>query len=133
MTVLLVAIWIFAVFVLAVIFTLVLNERQREFGILRAVGATRGKLSAIVISEAVILCATGALCGVGLVCMVIFPYRILIERVMQTAYLPPESGAAAGILTVCLALGVIIGPLASLFSAVRIGKSDALANMREGI
>jgi putative ABC transport system permease protein len=133
LTVLLVAIWVFAVFVLAIIFTLALNERQCEFGILRAIGATRRKLTAIVLTETTLLCSLGAVLGVGVVCLIVFPYSTLIERVLQTAYLPPQSVLVAAILIVCLVLGAAIGPLASLFSAARIGKSDAFANMQEGL
>ncbi|MDR2650209.1 MAG: ABC transporter permease [Clostridiales bacterium] len=133
LTVLLTAIWIFAVFVLSIIFTLALNERQREFGILRAIGATRRKLISIVLCEVSLLCGAGALAGVSAVCLIVFPYSTLIERVLQTAYLPPDSGAVAGLLIACLALGAAIGPLASLFSMARIGKNEALANLREGL
>jgi putative ABC transport system permease protein len=133
LTVLLVSVWVFAVFVLAIIFTLALNERQREFGILRAIGATRRKLTAIVLTEAVLLCSVGAIFGVGVVCLIVFPYSTLIERVLQTAYLPPQSVLVAAILIVCLILGTAIGPLASLFSAARIGKNEAFENMREGL
>ena len=133
LSVMLVAIWIFTVFVLAIIFTLALNERRREFGILRAVGATRQKLTAIIFAESALLCAAGAAIGVGVICLVIFPYNTLIERVLQTAYLPPQSSAVIALLAVCLALGTVTGPLASLFSAVRIGKNEAFANIRDGL
>ncbi|MDR0814004.1 MAG: ABC transporter permease [Oscillospiraceae bacterium] len=132
LTVLLAAIWFFAVFVLAIIFTLALNERQREFGILRAIGATRRKLTAIVITEASLLCGAGALAGVGVVCLIVFPYSTLIERTLKTAYLPPQSLVAAAILVLCGVGCAVTGPLASLFSAARIAKNEALANIQEG-
>lgn len=131
--VLLAALWVFAVFVLAIIFTLALNERQREFGILRAIGATRRKLTSIVLLEAALLCAAGAICGVGMVCLIVFPYNELIKRVLQTAYLPPQSFSVVIILLLCFLSGTVTGPLASLFSAVRIGKNEALENMQEGL
>lgn len=131
--VLLGALWVFAVFVLAIIFTLALNERQREFGILRAIGATRRKLMSIVLLEAALLCAAGAICGVGMVCLIVFPYNELIKRVLQTAYLPPQSFSVVIILLLCFLSGTVTGPLASLFSAVRIGKNEALENMQEGL
>ncbi len=131
--VLLGALWVFAVFVLAIIFTLALNERQREFGILRAIGATRRKLASIVLLEAALLCAAGAICGVGMVCLIVFPYNELIKRVLQTAYLPPQSFSVVIILLLCFLSGTITGPLASLFSAVRIGKNEALENIQEGL
>jgi putative ABC transport system permease protein len=132
LTVLLAAIWIFAVFVLAIIFTFALNERRREFGILRTIGATRRKLISIILCEASLLCGAGAFAGVSAVCLIVFPYSALIERTLQTAYLPPDSGTVAWLLAACFALGAVTGPLASLFSMAHIGKNDALANLREG-
>jgi putative ABC transport system permease protein len=133
LAVLLSALWVFAVFVLAVIFTLTLNERQREFGVLQALGATRGKLASIVLSEVALLCAGGALIGIGVVCLIVFPYSSLIESVLQTAYLPPRSLTVSVILGSCFVAGTAIGPLASLFSLARIGRSEVYENMREGL
>ncbi|MDR3270502.1 MAG: FtsX-like permease family protein [Peptococcaceae bacterium] len=132
LTVLLAAIWIVALFMLAMIFTLTLNERQREFGLLRAVGATRRKLAAIVLTESALLCGAGAAIGIAVICLIVFPYSALIERVLSTAYLAPGSSTLVFLLTACFALGVITGPLAALFSIARIGKLDVFANMREG-
>jgi putative ABC transport system permease protein len=133
LTVLLAAVWVFSFFGLAVIFVFALNERQREFGILRAIGATRRKLTAIVLTESTLLCGAGAALGIGVVCLIVFSYNTLIERVLRTVYLPLDSGAAAGLLTVCFVLDTIVGPLASLFSVARIGGNETLANIREGL
>jgi putative ABC transport system permease protein len=133
LTVLLTALWVLSVFVLAVIFTLSLNERRREFGILRAIGATRRKLTAIVLTESALLCGAGSAFGVGLVCLVVFPYSAFIKQILQTAYLPPQSASMAALLVLCFVLGAATGPLASLFSAARIGKHDAFSNMQEGL
>jgi putative ABC transport system permease protein len=133
LTFFLAAVWVFAVFALAIIFSLALNERKKEFGILRAIGATRKKLSSILFCEASLLSLAGAFCGLAFVCLVVFPYNALIERVLQTAYLPPGHLTAAAILALGFALGAAIGSVASVFSAARIGKSEVLANIREGL
>jgi putative ABC transport system permease protein len=131
LTALLIAIWILSVFLLAIIFTLALNERRREFGILRAMGATRRKLTRIALCEATILCGVGALIGIAGVCLIAFHFGARMANVLQAAYLPPNSAVFAILLAGCFALGAIIGPVASLFSAVRIGKNETFANMRE--
>jgi putative ABC transport system permease protein len=133
LAVLLVAMWAFSVSALAIIFALSLNERQREFGILRAIGATRRKLMAILLAESSILCGVGAFAGVGVICLIVFPYSALLERVMRTAYLPPQSGTFALLLVFGLLSGSIIGPLSSVFSAAIIGKNDAFVNLQEGM
>jgi putative ABC transport system permease protein len=131
LAVLLAAVWVFAVFALAIVFMLAINERRREFGILQAIGATRRKLTAIMLTEAALLCGAGALIGVSAVCLIALPFNLLIERLLQTAYLPPQSGAVLALLAACFALGAIVGPLAALLSAARIGKNDVFSNMRE--
>jgi putative ABC transport system permease protein len=133
LTALLAAIWLLSAFWLAIIFTLALNERRREFGILRAIGATRRKLTEITLCEATILCGAGALAGIAVVCLIAFPFGGRMASVLQVAYLPPDSAAFVILLVGCFALGTIIGPLASIFSAVRIGKNETFANMREGL
>jgi putative ABC transport system permease protein len=133
LTALLSAIWVFSVFVLAIMFTVALNERRREFGVLRVIGATAGKLSAIVLTEAALLCAVGAFVGIGIVCLIVFPYGALFERLMQTAFLPPEGWTIAALLIGGFLLGVAIGPLSALFSVARIMRRDAFVNLREGL
>jgi putative ABC transport system permease protein len=133
LAILLVAMWAFSVFALAIIFVLSLNERQREFGILRAIGATRQKLMAILLAESSILCGVGAFAGVSVICLIVFPYSALLERVMHTAYLPPQSGTFALLIVLGLLSGSIIGPLSSVFSAAIIGKNEAFANLQEGM
>jgi putative ABC transport system permease protein len=133
LSVLLTVIWAFAAFVLAVIFALTLNERQREFGVLRAIGATRRKLSALFICESALLSGVGAAFGVGVVCLIVTSYGAAIEHALRAAYLPPDRGAFVAILALCFVLGASVGPLASLFSVKRISGSEAFENIREGV
>ena len=125
------AMWIFAVFALAVIFVLMFNERRREFGIMRAIGATRKKLGGILLCESALLSCAGAMCGAGLACLLVFSYSPLIEHFLQTAYLPPRNFQAALIAVSGFASGTAAGPAASMFSAAIAGKSEVFENMRE--
>ena len=125
--------WIFSVFALVVIFVLMFNERRREFGILRAIGATRKKLMDILLCESALLCSGGALCGAGFACLLVFSYNPLIEHVLQTVYLPPSYLSAALIPLLGFVSGAIAGPLASFFSAGITGKNDVFASMQEAL
>ena len=49
-SILLAALWLLAVVVLAVVFAVTVNERKKEFGVYRALGATRQKLAGIVLA-----------------------------------------------------------------------------------
>ncbi|MCL2382201.1 MAG: ABC transporter permease [Treponema sp.] len=129
--VLLAAMWIFAVFALVVIFVLMFNERRREFGILRAIGATRKKLAGILLTESALLSGGGAFLGAVLAGLVVFSYNPLIGHILQTVYLPPRILSALLIVLLGFVSGSAAGPAASFLSVRITGKSEVFANMRE--
>ncbi|MFN2366819.1 MAG: ABC transporter permease [Desulfurivibrionaceae bacterium] len=56
--------WAMTLFLMGLVFAMVVNERQREFGLLRAMGATRGKMIRLIFSEAAVLSAIGSIIGI---------------------------------------------------------------------
>ena len=131
LTILLCVLWIFAVFALVVIFVLMFNERRREFGILRAIGTTRNKLMKILFCESALLSCAGALGGVILACILLFPFNPVFGHFLQTVYLPPQVLSAALIILLGFLSGAIAGPIASFFSARIAGRKEIFENMRE--
>jgi putative ABC transport system permease protein len=130
LTALMLFLWLLSVGVLAIIFTVSLNERRREFGIYRALGATRGKLYRIVLSESCAVSVAGAASGVLLLCFLVLPFAPLISRSVD-AYLQPPPSAAALIVSSTLLASFLTGPLASLCSAAAVGRASTYAVMRE--
>lgn len=93
-------------------------ERQREWGLLRAVGYQTSHLSTMVVAESAVLVAGGVLLGTGAAALAIAP--AIVER-GQT--LP------VGALAAVLAAVVVVGLLSSLFAlavAVRVPVVGAL-------
>jgi putative ABC transport system permease protein len=131
LTVLPVVLWIVLAFVLAIVFTIALNERKREFGVLRALGATRKKLAGILLTESALLSVLGAGGGILLFCMTVLPFGALIESRLGAEYLPPSALDAALLLGACFLLCAAGGPIAAALSAVRIGRAEASLVMRE--
>jgi putative ABC transport system permease protein len=56
--------WTMTLFLMGLVFAMVVNERQREFGMLRAMGATKVKLIRLILSEAAVLSGIGSSIGV---------------------------------------------------------------------
>ncbi|MDR3255000.1 MAG: ABC transporter permease [Synergistaceae bacterium] len=131
-TALMAVFWLLAVGVLAILFTVTLNERRREFGIYRALGATRRKLYEIVLSESCAVSLFGAVSGVLLLCFFVFPFAPLISRSIESAYLQPSFKVLSMILCGGLLVSFLTGPIASLGSAAVIGRMSASAVMKEG-
>ena len=55
--------WVLAVVVIALVFAMTLGERRKEMGVLRVLGATRGKLIRLVLAEVFLICLYGSVLG----------------------------------------------------------------------
>jgi len=105
-----VLLWLTCALTLTMMFLAILNERGREFGIYRALGAVRQKLSAIVLAEALLTGAAGSVTGGGLICLLYFSFIPLIKSSTDMPYLPPNGVMTAlwiggGFLTALLTVG----------------------------
>lgn len=132
-SILIVMISILVIAALLCIFTITINERTKEFGILAALGANSGKLAGIVLSEGTLIGLMGGLIGVifSIVALLIFGNTIVVALDIpklnsDIAYLLP-----LGLKCMALALGVSI--LASLYSAWKVSSNhlDALIKGEE--
>jgi putative ABC transport system permease protein len=128
-----IALWLLSAFVLVIVFTITLHERKREFGVLRALGATRKKLIGILLTESVLLCAAGAGAGVLLFCVTALPFNTLIESKLESSYLLPAAGVTASVLGACFLFCAALGPFAAAVSVLRIGRAETSLIMREDL
>jgi putative ABC transport system permease protein len=120
--------WAIAVGVLAILFTATLNERKREFGIYRALGSSRKKLARIVLSESALISLKGTLVGIVLA----VPLAPLTDFALKMPSLRPSVETTASILGLCLAVSLLTGTLASVYSAASIGRLATAAILKEG-
>lgn len=124
--------WAIGMMMTVLIFTLMMNERKREFASLRAMGASRGILSGIVVKESLLVNLLGGLTGIALTSVILFSFSSLIAQSLSAGFLLPPMGTtvflgAAALLSVLLA--------ASLSAAVtvrKVNKMDASLVLKEG-
>lgn len=124
--------WVLSVLVLGIVFSVVLNERKREFGILRSLGATRKKLSFLVLWESGILSLLGGVLGIAMSALFLFPFQTLIQRTISMPYLQPSFGQFFAVTAASLVLSFAVGPISSLASVFKICGGDAYSVIREG-
>ena len=129
--VLIAAVWVLSLVIMMTSFSMIINERKREFAVLRVIGASRAQLAGIVLCEALIVGIAGGVIGVLLGCLTVFPFSGVIEAKLGLPFLTPDitQTAATGALAVLSA--VIAGPLTSAVSAVKISRIDTGAILRE--
>ena len=110
---------IIALPLIALISAMVAHERQREIGLLKAMGAKRNIVFFLVIAESLVLATTGGMIGVGVSLCAFFLMNgggILNSALQVSFRMPPlmEIGSMAGL---ALLVVIVIGSVASLWPA----------------
>ncbi len=124
--------WVLALILLTIVFSVTANERKKEFALFRILGATRKRLSSLILTEAFYISMGGALLGIGLAALIVFPFSTYIGDQMGIPYLMPDMGKILLVLVGSLILSAIVGPLASAHSAHKISQAETYHTMREG-
>ena len=109
-----------------------MHERKKEFATLRILGATRKKLVGIVLSESAIAGIAGGFAGIVLASLAVFPFSTYISERLELPYLDAPFFYIVLLVLASLLLSAIVGPLSSLYSALRISKAETYFTMREG-
>jgi putative ABC transport system permease protein len=104
---------------IALIAAMVTHERQREIGLLRALGAKRKVIFSLVMAESLILSTVGGITGVGISLTVFVLVNNLgfFRTALLDSFRMPDPGAT--VLMAMLAVGVVIaiGSIAALWPA----------------
>lgn len=125
------AIWIMAMILMAVIFSVILNERKKELGILRILGASKRKLSSIIIAESFYIGLYGSIVGLIVGTLAIFSLIPIIQKNLNVPFLMPSIFNICLIALISLLVGISIGCISSFNSVRKISKTDAYLTMRE--
>jgi putative ABC transport system permease protein len=116
---------------IGLIFSMAANERRRELGVLRALGATRGFVFKSLLAEASILALIGGLAGVFLTVWSTYLFRHALMSSLGMPFLLPTPGLLLVQVLGGLALALGSVALAAFFPAYRISRQDPASAMRE--
>ncbi|SHI03123.1 putative ABC transport system permease protein [Sporobacter termitidis DSM 10068] len=124
--------WALAVGVLIIVFSVALNGRKREFSIFRVLGATKSKLVRLILCESCLISIIGTVAGMLAAALVIFPFSTYISALLGLPYLQPSYGTLSAVAGLSLLISFAVGPLASIYAAVKIGRSEIYSTIKEG-
>ena len=118
-------------FIISNTFAMIVAQRTREFGLLRALGASRSQLTTAVLAEAAIIGLVGSLLGIlvgaGLV-------KLLQAGMEAMSFGFPDAGVGvdARSILIPVAVGVIVTMVSSWTPANRAGRVAPIEAMRSG-
>ncbi len=122
--------WGIVLLVMAFAFFMIVNERRRELGLLRAMGASRRQLAAVVLTEATLLSTAGGAVGVALGFAVLVSFKDLMLHRLRLPYLFPPVVDLAALTGVALAFALATGLLSALLPAVSIVRAEPYRAIR---
>jgi putative ABC transport system permease protein len=122
---------ILSLVLVGLVFSMAANERRREMGVLRALGATRNFVLRILLTEAALLALAGAVPGLLLAALSVYLFRSLIIQSIGVPFLYPSPLPLLALIAGGVVLALAGVTLAASLPAFRISRLDAAVAMRE--
>ncbi len=126
-----VVVWILAVVLIGLVFSMAANERRREMAVLRAVGASRGFIFRSVLAEAAILALIGSAIGIAAASFGLFLFKDWLISSLKMPFLFPSIPSFIGLFSGGIAAAIITVTLAALIPALRMSRQELAIAMRE--
>jgi putative ABC transport system permease protein len=123
--------WVLSVALVGLVFSIAVNERRREIGVLRALGFTRGYVLRLLLSEGLILALAGGGAGIALSTFAVYLFRHLIVLMMGVPFLIPSLPSLLGLGAGALLLAMVSVTAGALLPALRISRMDPTLAMRK--
>ncbi|MBI5696643.1 MAG: FtsX-like permease family protein [Nitrospirae bacterium] len=125
-------VWVMALLLIAVVFSMIVNERQREIGLFRAMGAKKGFMFKLLVTEAALLTTAGGVVGVALGGIMVFSFKNLITTQLKVPYLWPSTAFIVELLAGCILVSLVTGVLAVLYPAALSARMEPYNAIRKG-
>lgn len=124
--------WLLALVLMGFAFYMIVNERQRELGLLRSMGARKGQVFKLIMAEALIISLAGGVSGLLAGSALLFTFKSLIMHSMKLPYLLPQAGTLAVLMLGALAFSLLIGVMSSFLPAFMASRMEPYEAIRKG-
>jgi putative ABC transport system permease protein len=124
-------VWIIAVILIGMVFSMAANERRREIAVIRAIGGTRLFAIRSIVAEAAVLALIAGLLGIILSAWLMYLFKDMLAGSLRMPFLFPSFSSLAWLALGGIAITLVTVTLAAFFPALRTtGREPAIA-MRE--
>ena len=123
--------WVLSIMLIGLVFSMAANERRKELGVLRALGATRRFVFQSLLAESSILAFFGGATGVAFAGLCVYLFRKLIMVSLDIPFVLPSPVSLMIQIGVGMLLAMFSVNLAALIPAYKISRQDPAIAMRE--
>lgn len=127
-----ISLWLITLVMITVVFSMIVNERQREIGILRSLGAKKREIFSLVTAEAVIVSLLGGIAGIAASGGVLLSLKGPIMTAFKLPYLWPDKQFVLFALAGTLLASVMTGVIAVFYPAFRCSRKEPYEAIRQG-
>lgn len=124
-------IWAVASLLMGLVFFMMVNERRREIGTLRALGASSRFIFRLFLAESAILALGGGIVGVIVATMFVRFFGQFLTLTTEAPLLVPPLASLMGFVMACLGLALVVALPALVYPAIRASRIDPAEAMRE--
>ncbi len=124
--------WLVSVLWIGMVFMMSSNERRREIGLLRALGASRGNIAWLMLGEGVLVFSLGGLLGLLVSGGVLYGFMGLIISELEVPFLWPAWHSIVGMACGKLLLSTLTGLVAALIPSLRVSLLEPYQAVRTG-
>ncbi len=123
-------VWSIVLLIMAFAFYMIVNERRREIGLLRAMGANRRQIAAIVLTEASLLSAAGGAAGIALGYGLLLAFKDLMLHHLKLPYLFPPAVDLVALTAWALVFSLLTGLLSALLPSISVIRREPYEAIR---
>ena len=124
--------WILSLLMMGFVFYMIVNERQRELGLLRSMGARKKHVFGLIITEAVIISGLGGIAGLISGSAILMIFKDAILQHLKLPYLLPQTTFLLELVFGAVIFSLLTGILSSLFPAVLASNMEPYEAIRKG-
>jgi putative ABC transport system permease protein len=114
--------WAFALLMIGFAFYMIVNERRKEIGMLRAIGSKRSHIFKLIISEALFISSIGGLLGLIGGATLLYFLKDTLLATLKLPYLLPSSSLLLEFAVGAVGFALFTGLLSSLLPAVHASR-----------
>lgn len=117
-------VWIASVLLVSAVTSATTNERSREFGLIRALGANRSFIGKLVATQTVMITTAAGVIGIAFAWILFNAFYVTIISTLGIPHQVPPVNELFSLVAVAITSAVAIGVLAAIWPAVRASRLD---------